>query len=218
MGDLFASFNFDELPNAVNMPTYQRLCAFLRDNMKRADLVPPAMSVREVIEAIKKFNTSSTLCWHVARGASGGVSATQVGLGDFDSTQRVFAHCAKAVFTKVETTVAELERLPVPCDPKSTVAARMAALPLADGATAAPGSVGVVQDLGKWLHSQQLDEFEPVLRNLGAVDAHDVRAGFATGAITRELLEAEGFLLLRIIRLQRKASEVSRLKKRGVRQ
>ena len=209
MSDLFASFDFDRLPNAVNMPTYERLCAFLRDDLKRAELVPPVMSVREVIDAIKTYNTSDTKCWAVAQETSGGGSATQDGLGDFGSTQRVFAHCAKAVFTQVEEAVAALGRPPAAASPVSTAATDPVTM-VADAA-AAPGSVGVVQDLSNWLQSLQLDEFEPVLRKLGAVDAHDIRDGFAAGAITSDMLEAEGLLLLRIMRLQRKASEVSLL-------
>jgi hypothetical protein len=99
VGNLFASFDFDQLPNVVNMPAYERLCAFLRD-LKRAELVPPALSVRAVVEAIKKFNTSGTLCWLLARDPSGSRTA-QAGLGDFGATQRVFAHCAPAIFAKV---------------------------------------------------------------------------------------------------------------------
>jgi hypothetical protein len=66
----------------------------------------------------------------------------------------------------------------------------------------------VIRDLGQWLQSLQLDEFEPVLRKLGAVDPHDVRDGFAVGDITKEMLVAEGLKSLRITRLQREASKV----------
>jgi hypothetical protein len=116
VGDLFLSFDFDQLPNVVNTPTYERLCAFLRDDLKRAELVPPALRVREIIEAIKKFSTSGTLGWLLAWDTNGG-STAQDGLGDFGATQRVFAHCAPVVFAKVEAAVAVVERQPVAAGP-----------------------------------------------------------------------------------------------------
>jgi hypothetical protein len=84
------------------------------------------------------------------------------------------------------------------------------------GAAPETNSAAVVHDLGQWLRAVQLDEFEPVLRKFGAVDAHDVKMGFAEGDITKEMLEAEGLKPLRISRLQRKASEVGCSRKRRV--
>lgn len=187
VGDLFATFDFDQLPNAVNMPTYDRLCAFLRDDLRRPELLPPPISVRDVVEAIKKFNTSKTLCWVVAQETSGGAAAAQDdGLGDFGSTQRIFAHCAKPVLERVEEAVRLVAR-----------------------STATAHAQGSVHDLGRWLEALKLSDFEPALRMLGAEDAHDVRDGFAEGAITKEMLEARGMKPLRIIRLQREAGKVS---------
>jgi hypothetical protein len=53
VGDLFASFDFGQLPNAVNRPTYERLRAFLRDDLKQPGLVPAEMTVRAVVDDIK---------------------------------------------------------------------------------------------------------------------------------------------------------------------
>lgn len=69
-----------------------------------------------------------------------------------------------------------------------------------------PASINT--DLGQWLHSLQLDEFEPALRKLGAIDAHDVKTGFAEGDVTKAMLEEQGFRPLRISRLQREANKV----------
>jgi len=197
VGDLFANFDFNQLPNTVNTPTYNRLCAFLRNDLELPELVPPCASVRDVGEAIKKFNTSKTLCWVVARETSGGGTAVQDdGLGDFGSTQRVFAHWrAEPVFERVEMAAARV----TPTAAISTATTQL------QGSAAAVGA-DVVRDLGRWLQAVKLSDFEPALRKLGAEDAHDVRDG---GAITKEVLEAEGLKILRIIRLQREAGKMS---------
>jgi hypothetical protein len=199
VGDLFANFDFNQLPNTVNTPTYNRLCAFLRNDLELPELVPPCASVRDVGEAIKKFNTSKTLCWVVAREMSGGGTGAQDdGLGDFGSTQRIFAHCAEPVLERVEMAAARM----TPTAATSTATTQL------QGSAAAVGA-DVVHDLGRWLQAVKLSDFEPALRKLGAEDAHDVRDGFAAGAITKEVLEAEGLKTLRIIRLQREAGKVS---------
>jgi hypothetical protein len=97
----------------------------------------------------------------------------------------VFAHCAKAVADKVEAAAAE-QRADTPQERVATT------------------SYG----LGQWLRALQLDEFESILRQIGAVDAQDVRDGFACGHITQEMLEAEGLKPLRVMRLRREASKV----------
>jgi hypothetical protein len=81
--------------------------------------------------------------------------------------------------------------------------------PAHGAAAVAPISTSAVHDLGQWLQSLQLDEFEPVLRSFGVVDAHDVRDGFAAGDITKEMLESKGLKSVRITRLQRAANKVS---------
>jgi hypothetical protein len=80
---------------------------------------------------------------------------------------------------------------------------------LVHGTSAATvGTTDAAHCLSQWLQALQLDEFEPVLRKYGAVDAHDVKTGFAEGDITKEMLEAEGLKPLRISRLQREANKV----------
>jgi hypothetical protein len=59
------------------VPTYERLCVFLRDDLKRPELVPCAISVREVIDAITKFKTTGTLCWEM--GGDGGTGPARTG-------------------------------------------------------------------------------------------------------------------------------------------
>jgi hypothetical protein len=75
-------------------------------------------------------------------------------------------------------------------------------------AAAAASTASAAHYLSQWLQDLELDEFEPALRKFGAVDARDVRDGFVTGDITKEMLEAEGLKPLRITRLQREASQV----------
>lgn len=99
--------------------------------------------------------------------------------------------------------------------PTSYVAPPAAAITLQPPAAAmlhgaSPAAVGADHDLSRWLQSLQLGEFEPALRKLGAVDAHDVKLGFAEGDITKAMLEAEGLKSLRITRLQNAASKVRR--------
>jgi hypothetical protein len=91
----------------------------------------------------------------------------------------------------------------------SAVSMRPAETQQAHGTAAAVNSAGVGHGLMQWLQSLQLDEFELALRKVGAVDAHDVRDGFAAGDITKEMLEAEGLKSLRITRLQREANKAS---------
>jgi hypothetical protein len=90
--------------------------------------------------------------------------------------------------------------------PPVAVASVGPAPPVHGGSAAA--ATGATHDLSEWLRALQLDEFEPALRKLGAVDAHDVRDGLAAGDITKGMLEAEGLKPLRITRLQREASKV----------
>ena len=185
VGDLFTSFDFGRLPDIVNIPTHERLCAFVCDDLKRPELAPAKRTVRGVVEDIKKINTSNTLCWVLAKELRGSSEGQDGGLGDFGSAQRVFAHCAKAVADKVEAAAAE-QRADTPRERVATT------------------SYG----LGQWLRALQLDEFESILRQIGAVDAQDVRDGFACGHITQEMLEAEGLKPLRVMRLRREASKV----------
>lgn len=106
VANLFKSFSCAQLPDAVNRPTYDRLCAFLRDDLKRGDLVPDEPeTVRHVIEAIMKF-TRNTLCWLLAS------SGTADPMADFGLKQRVFARCAPAVLAQVEKAVKEFAEPP----------------------------------------------------------------------------------------------------------
>ena len=77
--------------------------------------------------------------------------------------------------------------------------------------SAGPQSSGeasaVPSDLSAWLRSVNLEGVEPVLRELGAYDAHDVKAGFEDGVITHEDLVAHGMKPLSANRLRRKAAE-----------
>lgn len=180
VGDLFATFDFEQLPDAVNTRTYDRLCAFLRDDLKREELVPPAMTVREVVEAIKKYNTSGTLCWIVAQETSGSGTGTgkQDGLGDFGSTQRVFAHCAKAVFAKVEVAMA------------AVVAATALVTPVAQvGSATGPGAP---VDLAQWLASQDLHHLAVPLQKLGVYMLKDLSYAIEQGDVTAEALVEAG--------------------------
>lgn len=93
--------------------------------------------------------------------------------------------------------------------PPLAITDMQAANPMAQGSSTAAHSTRADHELGQWLQSLQLSEFEPILRKLGAIDAHDVRDGFAEGEITKEVLEAEGLKALKIIRLRRMASKVS---------
>ena len=73
------------------------------------------------------------------------------------------------------------------------------------------GAAGTIHsDLSAWLASVKLADAESVLRDLGAEDAHDVKAGFEEGVISQEELVARGMKPLRAIRLKRKAEEVCR--------
>jgi hypothetical protein len=179
VGNLFTAFDFGQLPNVVNGPTYDRLCAFLRKDMKRDDLVPPAMSVRDVVEDIKKFNTSGTLCWALDQETTAGSTAVQDGLRDFGATQRVFAHCAKPVVAKVEAAVAMMP-------------ARMSS---------------TSGDLAEWLASQDLLDFARPLKTLGARVLKDLAFGVREGDITVEsLIEAGAGSRLQARRLIREAT------------
>ena len=76
-----------------------------------------------------------------------------------------------------------------------------------NGPRSSSGGAAVLE-LGAWLASITLTEAEPVLRALGAVDAHDVKLGFADGDITRQHLIDGGVKPLRAKRLERLAREV----------
>jgi hypothetical protein len=195
VGSLFASFDFDQLPNVVNLPTYERLCTFLRDDLKRAELVPRRMSVRKVVDAIKMYNTSGTLCWRVVQEMHDGAEAAQDGMGDFGSTQRVFAHCAKAVLAKVEAAVAALRRRPTVVTTAAAGSVNTGAAVLvtvAPGTTASPASVGAVQGLEQWMSSHDLLHLGGPLQTLGVFVLKDLPFGIAEGDITVESLVDAG--------------------------
>lgn len=199
VGDLFASFDFDRLPDAVNKPTYNRLCTFLRDDLRRADLAPPRMSVREVVDAIKMYNTSGTLCWAMTREPGGGGDAVQDELSNFGSTQRVFAHCAKAVFAKVEMAVAAIAR------EKPDVTAMSIVAPMATSESIS--GYGKSGDLAQWLASHDLHDLTYPLNTLGARVLKDLVFGVREGDITVEsLIEAGAESRLQTKRLMREAA------------
>ena len=191
VGDLFQKFDFGQLPNAVNMPTYDRLCAFLRDDLKRAELVPPLSSVREVVEDIKKFNTSGTLCWLLAQETQGAANA-QDAMGAFGSAQRVFAHCAKAVFAKVEMAVAAI--------PRENPAGRATAVgsgARSASSAAAPGN----GDLLPWLEVRRLERVAPALQALDVCSVDELFFGVERGLVTPNELVANGASMLAAMRL-----------------
>jgi hypothetical protein len=130
------------------------------------------MTVRAVVEDIKKFNTSGTLCWLLANEQSGGGGGARDGMGDFGSTQRVFAHCAKAVFDKVEAAVA-------------LAAIGRGVLPPTQVWT--PGD-----NLEQWLADHNLAAFLAPLQTLGVHVLEDLAFGVAEGDITVDSLVAAG--------------------------
>lgn len=200
VGDLFDTFDMDQLPNAVNMPTYERLCTFLRDDLDRADLVPHPISVREVVEAIEMYKATNTLCWLVAQETSGESGAAYDGLGDFGSTQRIFAHCAKAVFAKVDTAVSAI---------KKTAPSIMAtALSAPKAPVANDPEHGDSGDLDQWLTLHDLHYLRGPLQTLGVFVLQDLPFGIAEGEITVEsLVDAGAKSRLQAGRLLRRAAE-----------
>lgn len=199
MGDLFADFDFDQLPNAVNQPTYDRLCRFLQTGLSQAHLVPPVMTVRAIVDSVKKFNTSATLCWLLAGGVGGEKSEWDDGLDAFGLTQRVFAQCAGAVLKKVEATVsATLAAEPdTSCQTSAThgeepsageIALRQGA---ASDASVAPG-VQLDLVLMDWLTAQKLPHLGSALQQLGVSSFEDLLFGVEERDITPEVIVSAG--------------------------
>lgn len=56
--NLFESFDFETLPDNVHEPTYKRLCAFAEEELRWTAFTPPRLTMREIVKAIKVFNTS----------------------------------------------------------------------------------------------------------------------------------------------------------------
>jgi hypothetical protein len=136
--------------------------------MRRGDLLPAALSVRGVVEAIKKYTTSGTLCWVLARETQGrGRGDMQDSLGEFGSTQRVFAHCAKAVFAKVEVTLALTESI-------------------------APAPSDDAQRLHAWLAQHELQSMSGPLQALGVYALQDLTYAASKGLLTVERLAEVG--------------------------
>lgn len=169
------------------MPTYERLCDFLRDDLKRPELAPAPLSVREVVKAIKKFNTSGTLCWLLAREMSGGSDAEE-GLSDLGSTQRVFAHCAKAVIAKVEAAVAVTVRP----DTAPPVPATEAAVVAPVESVVLDGSSAVDKNLLAWLSDRNLLGLVIPLQALGVHCLEDLTFAVEEGDVTAEALVEAG--------------------------
>jgi hypothetical protein len=198
VGDLFADFDFDQLPDAVNQPTYDRLCHFLQSGLKQADLVPPVMTVRAIVNSIKKFNTSATLCWLLAGGVGGERSAWDDGLDAFGLTQRVFAQCAGAVLKRVQATVAAATSAAEPVS-SWLMSAAHGEMPSAgeivrrQGADSEASAAPVVQlqpDLGlvDWLTAQKLAHLGAALQQLGVSSFEDLLFGVDEGDITPEVI------------------------------
>ena len=183
VGDLFADFDFERLPDAVNQPTFARLSAFLRDDMGRSDLIPAQpQTMRQLVEDMKKVNTSRTLCWLLAAEDAVAASASDA-MGEFGSTRRVFARCAPAVVAKVDRALEMEEDVAVPPEVRSR-----------------PG-------LRDWLRGLGLENLEPVLQDI-AESPLDVKAGFEAGLLDREMLVAKGFKLLQAARLELEAKKL----------
>ena len=192
MGDLFADFDFERLPDAVNQPTFARLSAFLRDDMGRSDLIPAQPhTVRQLVEDMKRFNTSRTLCWLLA--AEDAAASASDAMAEFGSTQRVFARCAPAVAAKVDRAL-------------EMMAEADAAEDAAEDAAAPPGDESALE-LGEWLRGLQLQDMEAVLQEIAASPL-DVKAGFEAGMLDKDMLVAKGFKLLQAVRLELEAKKL----------
>jgi hypothetical protein len=90
----------------------------------------------------------------------------------------------------------------------SSASASAPPTPRMAAASDASGASNAELELSQWLSALNLNEFEPVLRRLGADDARDVKVGFAEGVITIEALQAEGMKMLRATRLRREAENL----------
>ena len=190
VGDLFADAGlFDRLPDAVNQPTFAWLSAFLRDDMGRSDLIPAQPhTVRQLVEDMKKFNTSRTLCWLLAAEDAVAASASDA-MAEFGSTQRVFARCAPAVAAKVDTALE-----------------MMAEADAAEDA-AAPRGDGSALGLGEWLRGLRLQSLEPVLQEI-ADSPLDIKLGFEAGHLSTGVLVEMGVKRLPALRLESEARKL----------
>lgn len=137
--------------------------------------MPEAQTVREVLNAIMKFNTSSTLCWLLA---SSGSAANADPLAEFGLTQRVFARCAPAVLAQVERAVKESAPAAVSNNETET-------------ASGAAGSEST-GDLSQWLAAKNFVRFEAPLLELGVLVLDDLIFGVKGGDISVDALMGAG--------------------------
>lgn len=132
--------------------------------------------MRQVVDAIMKFNTKNTLCWLLA--SSGSAYADP--LAEFGLTQRVFARCAPAVLAQVEIAVKESAS---PAVGNSQAAVSSAAV----SAAASAGS-----DLAQWLAAKKFVQFEAPLQTLGVFVLDDLVFGVKEGDISADALVDAG--------------------------
>ena len=105
IGDLFAEVELSNLPDEVNEPTWRRLQEFFTDELK-IKMEVPRMTVRQVVEEMFRFKSSSCLCWQVYNESTLGRHGSLRRLQQAGSAQleveRVAARCAMSVFTVVD--------------------------------------------------------------------------------------------------------------------
>ena len=105
VGDLFAEVELRSLPDEVNELTWRRLQKFFTDELN-IKMEVPRMIVRQVVEAMFRFKSSSCLCWQVYNESTLGRHGSLRRLQQAGSAQleveRVAARCAMSVFTVVD--------------------------------------------------------------------------------------------------------------------
>ena len=105
IGDLCAEVELRSLPDEVNELTWRRLQKFFTDELN-IKMEVPRMIVRQVVEAMFRFKSSSCLCWQVYKESrldrcSSLPRLQQVGSAQLE-VERVAARCAKSVIMVVD--------------------------------------------------------------------------------------------------------------------
>ena len=142
--NLFNTFDDKLLPDDVNQPTLNRANKFLEEELKLGR-VAQALTVRQVYQEMKRFNTSSTRCWdiyaktaHGSKASKGAITVDERVVLD-SAKQRLFARCAPPVKAEVEKVLTQRKK-----DIKAV------AKPQLDGRAGLPANSGTQQSVNLW--------------------------------------------------------------------
>jgi hypothetical protein len=153
-----------------------------------------ALTVRQIVAELCKFNASSTLCWDLLKQTEVKSSADQLDTAMHlnGALQQVFARCAQPVWRKVEeVVVSEAEKsgvtaVPTPVPPTTPPAALI---------PAAAHLQGLKADLVDFLKLNSLEESGSLLQALREMEISSmatVRAALKGGGLTLEELTTNG--------------------------